>query len=177
MTYLCECGREFTTPQGLGYHKRFCGKYKIFIDNDYEAKIGPDGKMVYIHREVMEQKLGRKLLPEEVVHHKDKNKRNNDPDNLELTNNYSHGKLHYDTSSEEQKQELISHLTHKFKKGNSGYPRYGEDCHASKLTTPEVLNIRDRLKNGEKGVDIAKLYNVDPSLISQIKNNVLWKHI
>lgn len=36
------------------------------------------------HRLVMEQKLGRPLLPEEVVHHKDDNPANNHPDNLEL---------------------------------------------------------------------------------------------
>lgn len=37
------------------------------------------------HRLVMEQKLGRYLEPHEVVHHKDGDKLNNDPENLELT--------------------------------------------------------------------------------------------
>jgi hypothetical protein len=36
------------------------------------------------HRLVMEQKLGRHLEPHEVVHHRDKDKQNNHPDNLEL---------------------------------------------------------------------------------------------
>lgn len=36
------------------------------------------------HRLVMEQKLGRSLLPLEVVHHLDSNPQNNDPDNLEI---------------------------------------------------------------------------------------------
>lgn len=36
------------------------------------------------HRHVMEQQLGRKLLPEETVHHKDGNRQNNTPENLEL---------------------------------------------------------------------------------------------
>ncbi len=36
------------------------------------------------HRVVMEKKLGRYLKPEEVVHHIDHNKRNNDQDNLML---------------------------------------------------------------------------------------------
>lgn len=36
------------------------------------------------HRLVMEQMLGRVLLPGEVVHHRDKNKQNNHPSNLQL---------------------------------------------------------------------------------------------
>lgn len=36
------------------------------------------------HRLVMEHMLGRYLLPTEVVHHKDRNRLNNSPDNLEL---------------------------------------------------------------------------------------------
>lgn len=36
------------------------------------------------HRVVMERVLGRELFPGENVHHIDGDKRNNDPDNLEL---------------------------------------------------------------------------------------------
>lgn len=39
------------------------------------------------HRLVMEEKLGRILDRKEVVHHKDRNKKNNHPDNLELFEN------------------------------------------------------------------------------------------
>lgn len=36
------------------------------------------------HRLVMEKTLGRYMLPQEVVHHRDGNTQNNDPENLEL---------------------------------------------------------------------------------------------
>lgn len=44
----------------------------------------------YEHRLVAEQKLGRRLLPGEVAHHKDENKQNNDPDNLEVLTGWEH---------------------------------------------------------------------------------------
>ena len=49
----------------------------------------------HLHRVVAEVKLGRHLKPGEVVHHKDENKRNASPDNLEvLESQKEHATLH-----------------------------------------------------------------------------------
>lgn len=47
-----------------------------------DAKSYPKLYGVHEHRLVAEKKIGRKLKPGEVVHHIDRNKRNNAPDNL-----------------------------------------------------------------------------------------------
>lgn len=56
------------------------------------------------HRTVAEEKLGRPLLPGEIVHHRDENKRNNDPSNLEVLPSQSeHASLHFKGKKREPK--------------------------------------------------------------------------
>lgn len=51
-------------------------------------------KKKYEHRRIMESILGRELTFNENVHHKDGNKLNNDPNNLELMSRSEHSRLH-----------------------------------------------------------------------------------
>lgn len=46
------------------------------------------------HIVVMENKLGRLLVPGETVHHKDHDKSNDNPDNLEIKTNAQHSRDH-----------------------------------------------------------------------------------
>ena len=73
---------------------------KIIHKGDYEYALVPDhpnatkNGYVLLHRVVMENYIGRLLTPDEVVHHKDHNKKNNDISNLELLTSKEHFRLH-----------------------------------------------------------------------------------
>jgi hypothetical protein len=87
-------GKEF----GFDYTQKFCSKecgYKgrrkppsrakgYLIHDGYRAVKLPGGKRVLEHRLIMEKVLGRSLFADENVHHKDGDRANNDPSNLEL---------------------------------------------------------------------------------------------
>jgi hypothetical protein len=65
------------------------GKWCI-ASGGYKVLLGGKNGGVLEHRKMMEEKLGRKLLPNEVVHHKDGNKLHNEYENLELTTRSKH---------------------------------------------------------------------------------------
>ena len=74
---------------------------RVSVCAGYEAVHFPDHHRawgtgyVHTHIVVAEQKLGRPLLSGEVVHHKDGDKRNNSPDNIEVFGSHrDHARLH-----------------------------------------------------------------------------------
>jgi HNH endonuclease len=63
--------------------------------SDY-LKFWHQGKALRVHRSVLEQKLGRTLKPGEVVHHRNEDKHDNRPENLEALPSQSvHMILHH----------------------------------------------------------------------------------
>lgn len=69
------------------------GQYEYVIDKTHH-RANKDGA-VYKHIIIAEEKIGRPLLDEEFVHHKDLNKLNNHPDNLMIfASNSDHTRFH-----------------------------------------------------------------------------------
>lgn len=68
---------------GISYRK---GRYAVYTR-------GPN-KGCSVHVVLMEQHIGRRLIKDEVVHHKDEDKHNNHIDNLELMTHGQHSRHH-----------------------------------------------------------------------------------
>jgi hypothetical protein len=113
---LCEiCGVAYRIKK---IDQRFCSKscagknrvgeksttYKHGISTQGYRCIHADGRRILEHRHVMSQHLGRFLKSNEIVHHKDENKLNNNLDNLELVTRSSHRAKHSPFRSETHKQ-------------------------------------------------------------------------
>lgn len=83
------------------------GYVMVYMPEHHSTK---DGRYVYVHRLVMEEVLGRPLTENENIHHKNGDKSDNRPQNLEIMSNSEHMSKHYKGLSEEEKQRRTDML-------------------------------------------------------------------
>ena len=97
------CKKKFKDKRGG--RKKFCTQKcywdrmrevlrSEFSDSDYKS-VTINGRRTREHRYLMEKSVGRKLLKDEVVHHKNGNKKDNRIENLEIISQSEHIKLHF----------------------------------------------------------------------------------
>jgi len=131
---------SYYTDRLLGQHEG-TGGY-LFV------RLYKDGKYYNrrVHRLIAETFLDRE--DGMVVNHKNSNRRDNRPENLEWV-----------TPSDNVK--------HSYKEGNKR-ARRNEDNEQSKLSAQDIRQIRIQLEDGHTQVSVALRWGVDPSLISRI---------
>ena len=107
----------------IGHRLRKNDRIIVFQpDNHHAFKSGTLKGYVYEHIYNAECKLGRELLPGEVVHHIDENKVNNDPENLLIFKSaHDHAAFH----GNNLKLENLERLADGSFKVADGYFKYG----------------------------------------------------
>ena len=93
-------------------HEGYCLIYQPEHPNSCNGYIGE-------HRLIMETSLGRYLSSDEIIHHKDGNKQNNDIDNLQLMRRSSHITLHNNELTRYKHKVSIKLIEELYKKGLS----------------------------------------------------------
>ena len=89
-----ECYYEYIreNPKTGEYHPNWNGG--VYMQDGYKSLKQEDGSYKFEHRIVMEEYLGRELSSDEIIHHIDGNRSNNDISNLQLLSRTEHIEIH-----------------------------------------------------------------------------------
>lgn len=119
------------------------------------------------HRLVVENHIGRLLRENEIVHHIDGNKRNNNISNLMILTKEEHARLHYQEREKEGKGLCTFQRT----------IAVGKNTKDGHFDETDIIHIRDMYSKGSTTKDIANLTGVTTHAISSIVKRRTYKWI
>ncbi len=108
---------------------------------------------------VSEAHVGRFLNRQEVVHHKNRNKMDDQLGNLQIMTRANHSRLH-NLEDDCPRRRLV-----------------GDDNAAAKLTATDVLAIRSHALHGMSLRGLSRLYGMSRKQVYNIVARVYWTHI
>lgn len=181
----CEqCQREF---QSRRESTRFCSKscvWKATRGPEFNARIAREtaaersarqrgtGTKGYVkrggrheHRVVAEEMLGRPLRKGEIVHHKDGNKHNNDPSNLEVMTQSEHMREHGLGV-----QGVAPKWVQQLREGGAAIGK-------AKISKGDVYAIRRMHADGIHRNRIAKHFDISPRHVNAIVSGEIWRGV
>lgn len=116
------------------------------------------GKSRDRHRLVMEERLGRKLSRNEVVHHKNESKADDREDNLEVKTRSQHSRDHVTPEQRERFDRV------RIEPGST-------------LSDGQVLEIRKALDEGCPVHELAKAFRVNRRTVQHIKDRTRFQRL
>lgn len=138
-----------------------------YVDDNGYRRVMVDGVYVKEHIYVAEKQIGRKLLKNEVAHHRDEDRLNNDPENIEVMTRSAHSRHH--ATGRKASEKTIQ----KLKEAKAGENQKEEHQQWRTDVTKERIEIL--LNKGLKKKEIAKELNIDPdTLRARLKHYGLY---
>lgn len=140
--------------------------YVYFMDKAHP--LGDKKGRVWYHRHVASLKLGRWLLPHEVVHHCDEDRQNNDEDNLEVMTRKAHSREHMKRLGRFIEESDCANCSVTFSPSDQGQVYCCSECSSlgRRVFDPDKAEL-SRLVWEKPTTQVARIFGVSDTAVSK----------